>query len=204
VREILKWVWSGRCVPLQPILLLVADVWCIIAGCCREIELSTLGTRHCFRQEMCLPSFEYYEKWLLRKRIQWNTRSWHLRVEQAVTIVSSATGLLSSVPTSRNTRLKPSIEAWWRRPRRWRDVNFKCSKRSWRSVVVNKSCRLNKPSWRLYESRWNPAIGAFLFFSQLSFIGFFFFFSSFFFFVSCLMTRSVIKNYIDLLFPLRA
>jgi hypothetical protein len=28
----------------------------------REIELSTLGTRHYLRQEMRLPSFEYYEK----------------------------------------------------------------------------------------------------------------------------------------------
>ncbi len=36
--------------------------------------------------------------------------------------------------------------------------------------------------WRLYESRWNLAIGAFLFFCHLCFIGFFFLFIGFFFF----------------------
>ncbi len=101
-----------------------------------------------------------------------NTQPWHLRVERAITTVSFTIGFLSPVPTSRNTRSEPSIEACWRRLGRWRDANFKCSERTWRSAVINKSCRVNEPSWRLCKSRWNPAIGAFLFFFQLCFIGF--------------------------------
>jgi hypothetical protein len=38
------------------------------------------------------------------------------------------------------------LERCWRRRWRWRDVNFECSEKTWRSVVVNKSYRPNKPS----------------------------------------------------------
>jgi hypothetical protein len=111
-----------------------------------------------------------------------NTQPWHLRVERTVTTVSFTIGLLSSIPTSRNTRSKPSIKACWRRLGRWQDANFKCFERTWRSAVVNKSCQLNEPSWRLYESWWNPIIGAFLFFSSIVFYRVFFLFRRFFFF----------------------
>jgi len=87
--------------------------------------------------------------------------------------MSSAIGLLSPMLTLRNTRSEPSIEACWRHLGRWWDANFKCSKRTWRSAIINKSCQLNEPSWRFCESRWNPVIGMFLFF---------FFFISFYFF----------------------
>ncbi len=86
--------------------------------------------------------------------------------------------------TSKSTRSKPSIEACWRHLRRWRDANFKCSERTWRSAIVNKRCRSNEPSWRLCESRWNPTVGVFLFFSQFCFIGFFSFIIIFFSFFS--------------------
>jgi hypothetical protein len=36
----------------------------LLLAACREIELWALGTRHCFRQEMRLHSFEYPEKCL--------------------------------------------------------------------------------------------------------------------------------------------
>jgi hypothetical protein len=88
-------------------------------------------------------------------------------------------GLLSPMPTSRNTRSEPSIEAWWRHLGKWQDANFKCSERTWRLVVVNKSYKLNEPSWKFCESQWNPAIGAFLFFSlDCVLLGVFFFGSS--------------------------
>jgi len=109
-----------------------------------------------------------------------NTQPWHLRVERVVTTVSSAIGLLSPVATSRNTSSEPSIEACWRRLGRWRDANLKCFERIWRSVVINKSCWLNEPSWRLCKSWWNPAISAFLFF--FLFIRFFLFFFAIFLF----------------------
>ncbi len=51
--------------------------------------------------------------------------------------MNSAIGLLSPVPTSRNTRSEPSIKACWRRLGRWRDANFKCSERTWRSTTFD-------------------------------------------------------------------
>jgi hypothetical protein len=83
--------------------------------------------------------------------------------------VSSVIGLLFLVPTSKNTRLEPSIEACWKRQSKWWDVNFKCFEKTWRLVAENKSCQPNEPSLRLYESRWNPKISLFLFFFSIVF-----------------------------------
>jgi len=57
-------------------------------------------------------------------------------------------------------------------------------RRTWRWVVINKSCSLNKPSCRFCESRWNLAIGVFLFSLNCVLLIFFLFigfFLSFFF-----------------------
>jgi hypothetical protein len=83
-----------------------------------------------------------------------NTQPWHLRAECSRTLItmSCVIRLLFPMPTLKNTRLKPSIEVCWKCWWRWRDVNFKCFKKTWKSVVVDKSYRLNEPSWKLCKS----------------------------------------------------